>query len=74
MPKGNQKNSLADDILKGAERIGDYIDEPPRRVFYLAERSLIPVFKIGNLLHARKSELDKRYSAESATEDTTTTA
>ena len=59
----HEDTTFADDILKGADAIGTYIDETPRRVFYLAERGLIPVFKIGNLLRARKSELRQRMSA-----------
>ncbi len=72
MTDEGQKTTLADDILKGADEIGAYTGDSPRRVFYLAERGLIPVFRIGNLLHGRKSELDKRYTAENAPEDTTT--
>ena len=66
MPEENQEaqeTPLADDILNGADEIGKHIKEPTRRVFYLAARGLIPVFKVGNRLRGRKSQLDKHYSA-----------
>lgn len=55
---------LKDELLKGAEEIGDYINEPPKRVYYLAARGLIPCFKIGFLLHARRSALNRRYGGD----------
>ena len=57
---------LAEDMLRGADAIAAYIGESPRRVFYLAERKLIPVFKIGNLLRARKSALRQHIAEREA--------
>ena len=55
-----QENDLADDLLEGATEIGAFLGWPRRRVFYAAERKLIPIFRIGNRLSARKSSLRKR--------------
>jgi hypothetical protein len=48
---------LADDLLSGVRQIADYLGEPKRRTEYLAERGLIPVFRLGSRICARKSEL-----------------
>ncbi len=56
---------LKDDVLKGAREIGAYIGEPERRVFHLVNAGHIPTFRIGATIHARKSELDRRFSANS---------
>lgn len=48
---------LADDLLSGVRQIAEYLGEPKRRTEYLAERGLIPVFRIGSRVCARKSEL-----------------
>jgi excisionase family DNA binding protein len=54
---------LADDLLSGVRQIADYLGESERRTEYLAERGLIPVFRVGRRVHARKSQLDAAYSA-----------
>jgi hypothetical protein len=51
--------SIADDMLRGAEAIGEYIGEDKRRTFYLLESQLIPAFKIGALWHMRKSSYQR---------------
>jgi hypothetical protein len=51
---------LADDILHTAEEIAEYIfgDRKSRRkVYYLAECTRIPLFRLGSVLCARKSVL-----------------
>ena len=52
-----QENDLADDLLEGAAEIGAFLGWNQRRVFYAAERKLIPIFRVGNRLSARKSTL-----------------
>jgi hypothetical protein len=52
---------LANDLLRGAKAIGTEINEPEKRVFYLAERGLIPVGKQGGSLIASKSALREHY-------------
>ena len=56
--------TLADDLLTGAGAIANELGWKPRKVYALAERGAIPVFKVGGVLHARRSELRKRLSAE----------
>jgi hypothetical protein len=56
----NTPNELADDILRGAEEIAEFIfgeRGSRRKVYYLAECSRLPVFRLGSVLCARKSVL-----------------
>jgi len=59
----NTKAALADDVLKGADAIAEFLfgrDDPTRnrrRVYYLAQRCKLPIFRFGAVLHARKSTL-----------------
>lgn len=51
---------LADDILRGAEAIAEFLfgDRACRRkVYYLAEYTRIPVFRLGSVLCARRTIL-----------------
>lgn len=51
---------LADDILRGADEIAEFIfgDRASRRkVYYLAECTRLPVFRLGAVLCARRSTL-----------------
>lgn len=48
---------LAGDMLVGAESIAIYTGWTRRRVFHLVEKSQLPCFKIGGVIHARKSTL-----------------
>jgi hypothetical protein len=52
---------LADDLLRGADSIAEFIFGPGkngrRKVYYLAETSHLPVFRLGSLLCARRSVL-----------------
>ena len=66
-----QENDLADDLLEGADEIGDFMDWKPRRVFYVAERKLMPIFRIGKRLVARKSTLRRHVEGleQKATEE-----
>jgi len=49
--------SLADDLLHGAEQIGEYIGQPARRAYYLCEKGLIPCGKLGLNVIASKRTL-----------------
>ncbi len=55
-----QETDLADDLLEGADEIAAFMGWNRRRVFYAAERKLIPIFRVGNRLSARKSSLRQR--------------
>ena len=53
-------HALADDLLRGADEIAAFIfgsRESRRKVYYLAECSRLPVFRLGSLLCARRSVL-----------------
>jgi hypothetical protein len=56
----NTPNELADDILRGADAIAEFIygeRGSRRKVYYLAGCSRLPVFRLGSVLCARKSVL-----------------
>jgi hypothetical protein len=56
----NTPTELADDILRGADEIAEFIFGKRgnrRKVYYLAECSRLPVFRLGSVLCARKSVL-----------------
>lgn len=55
--------TLGDDLLQGAEAIAEYLDIKKRRVFYLVGIGAIPVTRLGRLIVARKSELDRALRA-----------
>lgn len=53
-------HTLADDILRGADEIAEFIfgeRGSRRKVYYLAECTRIPVFRLGSVLCARRSVL-----------------
>jgi hypothetical protein len=55
--------ALVDDLLRGAFEISEFIFgdtrtyEDRRKVYYLAECSRLPVFRLGSMLCARRSVL-----------------
>lgn len=53
-------NVFSDDLLRGADAIAEFIfgDRGGRRkIYYLAETSRLPVFRLGSVLCARRSVL-----------------
>ncbi len=53
---------LSSDILEGADKIANFLFGDPgqrRRVYWLAEKQSLPVFRLGQLICARKSTLQK---------------
>jgi hypothetical protein len=56
------KSSLRDDLLVGADKIAEFTGLSVRQVYY--QRPKLPIFPIGKLLAARKSELMRALSAE----------
>jgi len=64
----NTSETLADDLLLGAGSIAHYVlgrDGPKerRKIYYLAEGQKLPIFRIGDTLAARKTELNQSLSA-----------
>lgn len=58
------KGEIADDLLSGAEEIalavwGVVNSKTKRRVYAAAEAGDLPIFKIGAILHARRSSLNE---------------
>jgi hypothetical protein len=52
-----QCESLKDDLLVGAKAIGDFIGKDSRQVFHMVSHGQLPAFKLGAVIHARKSSL-----------------
>jgi hypothetical protein len=52
-----QSDLLADDLLEGVAAIATFTGLKPRRVFYLAENGMLPLFKIGHRWCGRRSTL-----------------
>lgn len=56
---------LSDDLLTGAKAIADFIGWNTRRVYHAADHGYLPISRIGALLIARKSELERTLSPAS---------
>ena len=54
------ENEFDDDLLEGADAIAAFMGWNRRRVFYAAERKMIPIFRVGSKLCARKSTLRRQ--------------
>jgi hypothetical protein len=53
-------HELAGDILRGADAIAEFLFGDPkhrRKVYYLAECTKLPIFRLGSVLCARRSVL-----------------
>jgi len=64
----NTSIELADDLLRGADEIAEFIfgksKSGRRKVYYLAECTRLPVFRLGSVLCARRSVLLKWISGQ----------
>jgi hypothetical protein len=70
--EGEDDDTLADDILRGAERIGAFIGLETRKTFYGLQNGRIPGFKEGDVWISTKSRLTEHYQKsqyEPATEN-----
>jgi hypothetical protein len=59
-PNTTPHPELADDMLRGADEIAEFIfgeRGSRRKVYYLAECTKLPVFRLGSVLCARRSVL-----------------
>lgn len=59
--RDNPAATITDDALRGVVEIADFIGERRRRTFYLCERGLIPVGKLGSRWIASKTKLRAHY-------------
>ena len=60
VPNDNAHPHVADDILRGADEIAEFIfgDRGSRlKVYYLSDCTRLPIFRLGSVLCARKSVL-----------------
>jgi hypothetical protein len=60
-------SELASDLLRGADEIAAYIfgeRGSRRKVYYLAECSRLPVFRLGSMLCARRSVIERWISGQ----------
>ena len=61
-PLSDDNDDLAEDLLEGAGEIATFMGPKwnRRKVFYAAERQILPIFRMGSRLCARKSKIRKR--------------
>ena len=56
----DSKKRIADDLLCGADAIAEFLFGDPRKrrqIYHLTQKGVIPVFRLGATLCARKSRL-----------------
>ena len=58
--------NIADDILKGAQEIAEFLGEDRRAVFYAIGKGSLPHYRIGQSIRARKSTLMRWLAAQEA--------
>lgn len=57
MQPANDNLSLAEDILRGAAAIAEFMGCPRRAVYHMASKGGLPVFRMGDIVCARRSTL-----------------
>lgn len=57
IPSGDNDNSIAADLLKGADAIADFLGMDRRAIYFAVSRNRLPTFRIGSGVFARKSTL-----------------
>ena len=55
--------SLSDDLLVGCKAIAEFVGLDERQVYYWHQKKLLPTFKRGAVICARKSQLRASLSA-----------
>lgn len=58
--------SLPDDILAGVPEIAAFIRKTERATYHLISNDELPVFRVGKKIHARKSDLERRFRTATA--------
>jgi len=61
-PTNEPSHELANDLLRGADEIAEFIfgaRGSRRKIYYLAETSHLPVFRLGSMLCARRSVIER---------------
>lgn len=62
----SNEQTLAEDILIGAEAISKFVGFPARTIYHLCSKGAFPHFRAGDLLCARKSTILKWVEAQEA--------
>jgi hypothetical protein len=60
------RSELSLDLLTGAQEIARYVGWPVRRIYHAARCGTLPINRVGALLIARRSELDRALSGTAA--------
>jgi hypothetical protein len=60
------KNSIASDLLHGANEVSKFLGIPERQVYYYVEKGQLPVTKMGSLIVASKTVLRRHFIPEKA--------
>lgn len=55
--------SLPEDILAGVPEIAAFIRKTERATYHLIYADELPVFRVGKKIHARKSDLERRFQS-----------
>ena len=56
--------TMSDDLLTGADAIAEFLGWNRRRIYHAAATRHLPIRRVGGLLVARKSELERALSAD----------
>lgn len=56
-PTADNDNSIAADVLKGADAIADFLGMDQRAIYYAISKKQLPTFRMGAGVFARKSTL-----------------
>jgi hypothetical protein len=54
-------DEATDDLMIGIRPIAEYLHEPERQAYYLAETRKLPLFKLGKLWAGRKSTINNHF-------------
>lgn len=57
MQPENDSMPLAKDILRGAAAIAEFMGFPRRAIYHMASNGSLPVFRMGDIVCARRSTL-----------------
>jgi predicted DNA-binding transcriptional regulator AlpA len=55
---------LSDDLLTGASAIAAYIGWSRSSIYHMERKGCLPIMRVGGLLVARKSELERAFSVD----------
>lgn len=66
MQPANDDIPLAEDILRGAAAIAEFMGSPRRVIYHQASKGNLPTFRMGDIVCARKSTLRAWIAAQEA--------